>query len=142
MTSIHNWQSISENTNRAKLTSKWQKNTMTVIISPIWNHFKKVGKVKKLDSWTLYEFRESQRFRNFEVSSMLNLQNSKYQFCDWIVACVEKRILYDNRKWSTQLLDHDEISKHFAKPKLHHQLWWLSGGPTLVLSITAFWNLD
>jgi len=46
-----------------------------------------------------------------------------------VVTCDEKWILFDNLRRSAQWLDHDEVLKHFPKPKLHKKkvmiaVWW------------------
>ncbi|KAF2355089.1 Transposase type 1 [Trinorchestia longiramus] len=96
-------------------------------------HLKIIGKVKKLDKWVPHELNENQKFKRFEVCSMLSLRNTNDPFLDRIVTCDEKWVLYDNRKRSGQWLDRDEAPKHFPKPMLHQKkimvtVWWSAIG--------------
>ena len=73
------------------------------------------------------------------MSSSLILCNNK-PFCNWIVICNEKWILYDNQWWPSQWLDQEEAPKHFLKPNLHQKKSWsLFGGLLPIWSTTAFW---
>ena len=71
----------------------------------IW-HLKQIGKVKKLNKWMPHELTRNLKQKNchLETSSSLILCNKK-PFLDWIVACDEKWILYNNRRQPAQWLD-------------------------------------
>lgn len=61
----------------------------------------------------------------------LLLSNKSDPSPEGIVTCDEKRISYDNRRRSSQWLDHNEAPKHFPKPTLHQRkvsAWWLAAG--------------
>lgn len=101
--------------------------------STVVRHLKIIGKVKKLSKWVPHELTESQKIHRFDVASALILRNNNDPFLDRIVTCDEKWILYDNRKRSSQWLDHDEAPKHFPKPKIYQKkvmvtVWWSKAG--------------
>lgn len=96
-------------------------------------HLKEIGKVKKLDSWVPHELTDKQKYHRLEVSSSLLLRNKVDPFLERIVTCDEKWVVYDNRKRSSQWLDHGEAPRHFPKPKLHQRkvmltVWWSMSG--------------
>lgn len=65
--------------------------------------------------------RKSKKNCHLEVSSSLILRNKNDLFPNLIVTCDEKWIPYDNRRRSTQGLDHDQAPQQFSKPKLHQK---------------------
>ena len=69
-----------------------------ISISTISHHFKKIGKVKKLNKWVSHELGENQRSSRFEVCLMLCLQISNDTFINRKVTSDEKWILYDKSK--------------------------------------------
>uniref|UniRef100_A0A1I7WXH5 Histone-lysine N-methyltransferase SETMAR n=1 Tax=Heterorhabditis bacteriophora TaxID=37862 RepID=A0A1I7WXH5_HETBA len=88
-----------------------------------WSHAKTTREVVEelnLDKWVPQELNEYQKNRRYQICSAL-LRNKNNLFLDCIVTCDENWILYDNRRRSTQWLDHDEALKHFTKPKLHQK---------------------
>ena len=92
-----------------------------VTIGTISNHLRDIGKSKKLDKWIPYELNDNQKMRRFEASSSLLLRNKNDPFLDRIVTCDEKWILYDNRRRSSQWLDHDQAPQPFPRPKLYQK---------------------
>ena len=72
--------------------------------SMVVQNLKQIGKVKKLDKWVPPELTTNQKNR-FEVLSSLTSYNNSRPFLDWIVACDEKWILYNNRRQPAQWLD-------------------------------------
>ncbi|KAF6344935.1 hypothetical protein mRhiFer1_010299 [Rhinolophus ferrumequinum] len=65
--------------------------------SMVIQHWKQIGKVKKLHKWVPHELMTNQKkkkSRHFEVSSSLILRNNNEQFLDRLVTCDEKWILY------------------------------------------------
>ena len=98
----------------------------------VW-HVKQIGKVKKLGKLEPRELTESQKNRHSEVSSSLILQSSNEPFLDWIAMCGKKQILHDNWQWPAQLMDWEEVPKHFPKSNLHQKkvlvtVWWSAAG--------------
>ena len=69
----------------------------------------------------------------FEVSFSLILCNDDKSFFDQIGKCIEKCILYDNRRWPAQWLHQAKTPKHSPKPNLHQKkvmvtVWWSAAG--------------
>lgn len=87
-------------------------------ISTISVPLKKIGKWKEFDKWDSNELNESERFRCFELCSMLPLRNSNDKFHDRLAICDENVILCVNRKRLAQWLGH----KHFPTPKIHQHM--------------------
>ena len=100
-----------------------------------------IDKVKKLDKWVPHKLSESQRAWHFEMCLMLFQWNSNDPFF-----LIKYWLVMKNRSfmtmigsmvwswWSTQILSKIKISWTEVNG-------WLSGGLSLALSITAFWNL-
>ena len=106
---------------------------LNVSKSTVSDHLKKIGKVKKLDSWVPHELTEGQQTARYEVCSSLIIRNEIDPFLSRIVTCDEKWIAYDNRRRSAQWLDADERPKQMPKPSLHPKktmitVWWSAAG--------------
>lgn len=106
---------------------------LNVSKSTVSVHLKKIGKVKKLDSWVPHELTEGQQKARYEICSSLIIRNENDPFLSRIVTCDEKWIAYDNRRRSAQWLDADERPKQMPKPSLHPKktmitVWWSAAG--------------
>ena len=119
-----------------QLHKKLPKNSGSTILwsAGIWS---KLERWKSLISGCLMSWRQIKIIVILKCG-LLILCNNK-PFLDWIVACDEKWILYDNQQWPAQWLDREEAPEHFLKPKLHPKKgsWSLSGGLLPLRSITA-----
>ena len=87
-----------------KTTQKIAKG-LNVSHSIVIQHLKQIVKMKELNKWVPYELTKNQKNRRFEVLSSLTSYNNSRPFLDWIVACDEKWILYNNRRQPAQWLD-------------------------------------
>lgn len=115
------------------LTCRLIAEELQVHHTTVFDHLKKLGKVKKLGKWVPHELNDFQKNRRFDVCSSHLLRNNSDPFLHRIVTCDEKWIVYDNRRRSAQWLDRDEKPKHFPKPNLHQKkvmvtVWWYKAG--------------
>ena len=76
---------------------------------------------KKLNTWVLHELDEHQERRWFEVCSMLCMRYTIDPFLDRIVTCGLKWIICDNRKWSGQWLDRDDLFRVQRRGRFNFQ---------------------
>ncbi|OPJ89986.1 hypothetical protein AV530_006186 [Patagioenas fasciata monilis] len=107
--------------------------------SMVVRHMKQIGKVKNLNKWVPHELTKYQKKYNFEVSSYSTQQGT---FLNWIVACDEKWIAYNNRRQPAQWMDQEESPKHFPEPNLHQKkvmvtLWCSDAGLNPSKTITS-----
>ena len=115
-----------------QLHKKLPKNSGSTILwsAGIWS---KLERWKSLISGCLMSWRQIKIIVILKCG-LLILCNNK-PFLDWIVACDEKWILYDNQQWPAQWLDREEAPEHFLKPKLHPKkrvmvtVWWSAAPP-------------
>lgn len=90
--------------------------------------FQKIAKLKTFDQLVPLQFGESQSPLFGKVGNVWNVND---QFIYWMVIWDEKSIIYENRKQSTQWLDHDEGLKPFCKTEIASSEYILSCGPPL-----------
>uniref|UniRef100_A0A5S6QHE9 HTH_48 domain-containing protein n=1 Tax=Trichuris muris TaxID=70415 RepID=A0A5S6QHE9_TRIMR len=88
--------------------------------STVHSHLRKMGKVKKLETWVPHELTEKQKLTRQMASSLL-VRNEVEPFLDRIVTCEEKWIFYDNRKRSGQWLDADACPNQVARPNIQQK---------------------
>ena len=111
---------------------------LSVIHSMVVQHWKQIGKVKKLKKWMPHELTTNQKYHHFEVSHSLNLLNNNKSFLNWIVMYDESG--FYNWRRQVQWLDWKEAPKHFPKPNLHqNKSHCHCGGLLLLWSTTVLW---
>lgn len=115
---------------------------MDVSVSTISVYFKKVGYGKKLDKYLTHELSEV-RFRHFKFCLMLHLWNLNEPFLKRKVTCDERKqpflVLINHRPCC--LIETKGLNTCHKRNCTNTNLYWISGGPPLALSIPAFWNL-
>ena len=87
----------------------------------ILKHLHAIGKVRKMDKWVPHELSEKNKFDRLSACSAHVIRHKNNSFLDRIVTCDEKRVLYNNRKWSARWLNKDEVSKHMPKSQIHQR---------------------
>lgn len=100
--------------NDGYIMSEKMSQVMSLSLSKISDHFKKIGNGRKTGLFLEFKWNPNgfhlnsgnkRRVRLFEVCPMLPLRNSNDLFFDRRVMCSEIWIIYDNRKCSSQWLD-------------------------------------
>uniref|UniRef100_A0A5S6Q166 Histone-lysine N-methyltransferase SETMAR n=1 Tax=Trichuris muris TaxID=70415 RepID=A0A5S6Q166_TRIMR len=101
--------------------------------STVHSHLRRMGKVKKLDTWVPHELTEKQKLTRQQMASSLLARNEVEPFLDRIVTHNDKWIFYDNRKRFGQWLDADarpcQVPRsNIQQKKIMVTVWWSMGG--------------
>lgn len=81
---------------------------LNVYAVAVARHLELIGMSKRARYVSVHSLNENPKSRRFEVAFTLLLRTKDDPFLEQIVICTDwKWILYDNRRHSTQWLDHD-----------------------------------
>ena len=116
---------------------------LSVGLSTVSWHLKQIRKVKKLNKWVPHELTTNQK-NHFEVHSSLTVRKNNKLFCDQIMMCDDKWILYGQRVMTNSVFGLRGNSKALPKAKLASEkrvtvtIWWSAADPICYSFLTCF----
>ena len=114
------WQPPTERIIKNDPLSTTRVKELNVAHSMVAQHFKQIGKVKKLSEWVPHELTEIKKIVVLK-HRLLILCNNNEPLLHHIMMCNKKWAVYKNWWGPAQWLDQKEAPKHFPKSNLHQK---------------------